>query len=215
MSSQRHYSFSDRLLSQIDQGLRTLFGRPLATGRPDPAQAAPAVELDDAARQESIRLMRVNHCGEVCAQALYQGQALTARSDEVRQAMEQAAAEENDHLIWCSDRIAALGGRTSYLNPLFYIGSLALGAAAGAVGDRRSLGFLAETEHQVVRHLDGHLQRLPAEDARSRAVLAQMKEDEGEHAATALAAGGQLPPRPIAGLMRLASKAMTRTTYWL
>ena len=215
MPSERTYSFADRVLANIDQGLRTVFGRPLDTGRPDPAESAPADDLSEAEQRQSARLMRVNHCGEVCAQALYQGQALSARSDGVRQAMQRAASEENDHLLWCRERIHALGSHTSYLNPLFYLGSLALGAAAGAAGDRWSLGFLAETEHQVVRHLEGHLGKLPGADARSRAVIEQMKRDEAEHADTALSAGGQRPPQPIPALMRVASKVMTKTTYWI
>jgi len=215
MSSTREYSFADRLLMHFDQGLRTVLGRPPTTGRPNPAAAHAEADLSEAERQESIRLIRVDHCGEVCAQALYQGQALTARDPAVRQAMEQASAEENDHLAWCAERLEELGGRTSHLSPLFYLGSLAIGAAAGLAGDRWSLGFLAETENQVVRHLDGHLQRLPAQDARSRAVVEQMREDEGKHASTALAAGGAALPTPIPQLMTAASKVMTHTTYWL
>ena len=157
--------------------------------------------------------MRVNHAGEVCAQALYQGQALTARRDETRQQMEQAAEEENDHLVWCRHRIHELGGHTSLLNPLWYTGSLALGAFSGLLGDKWSLGFLAETEHQVVSHLEGHLQRLPEGDEKSRAILEQMKVDEGEHRATALNAGGSELPESVKKLMSLASKVMTTTAY--
>lgn len=211
----RHYSPLDTLLINVDQGLRTLFGRPVETGRPHPAAGLDEPDLTEAEQAESVRLMRVNHTGEVCAQALYQGQALTARADSVRDAMRQAAAEESDHLAWCADRIAELGGHTSYLNPLFYVGSLALGAFAGAIGDRWSLGFLAETERQVVRHLEGHLQRLPAGDTKSRAILEQMKIDEGEHAKAAIAAGGVELPLPVRQLMTAASKVMTGTTYWL
>ena len=155
--------------------------------------------------------MRVNHAGEVCAQALYQGQALTARRDETRQQMEQAAEEENDHLVWCRQRIHELGGHTSLLNPLWYTGSLAIGAFSGLLGDKWSLGFLAETEHQVVRHLEGHLQRLPEGDEKSRAILEQMKIDEGEHCTTARDAGGSALPEPVKKLMNLASRVMTTT----
>jgi ubiquinone biosynthesis monooxygenase Coq7 len=215
MRSERSHTFADRLLGQLDQGLRTVFGAPPSTGRADPAQGQHDGELSDAERRESARLMRVNHCGEVCAQALYQGQALTARSPRVREAMAQAAAEENDHLIWCEQRIKALGSHTSYLNPLFYVGSLAVGAAAGLAGDRWSLGFVAETEQQVAEHLERHLQRLPEQDRSSRAIIEQMKHDESTHGSTALAAGGTLPPAPIPQLMQAASKVMTNSTYWI
>ena len=153
--------------------------------------------------------MRVNHAGEVCAQALYQGQALTARGQQTRSQMEQAAEEENDHLIWCRHRVHELGGHTSLLNPLWYTGSLAIGAFSGLLGDRWSLGFLAETERQVVKHLDGHLQRLPEDDEKSRAILKQMKIDEGEHCTTALDAGGSELPVPARKLMTLVSRVMT------
>lgn len=215
MTPKRQYSPLDHLLIQVDLGLRTLLGNPIPTGRPEPAADQPDVELSDAERQEAARLMRINHTGEVCAQALYQGQALTARTDEVRRTMQEAAAEENDHLVWCERRIDELGSHTSYLNPLFYLGSLTLGAAAGIAGDKWSLGFLAETERQVTTHLEGHLERLPAADAKSRAVVEQMKEDESKHATTAVNAGGTELPFPLPRLMRLASKVMTRTTYWV
>jgi ubiquinone biosynthesis monooxygenase Coq7 len=213
--SLRHLSPVDRLLLQVDQAMRTVFGAPITTGRPDPAEAAPEHDSGDQERRESVRLMRVNHCGEICAQALYQGQALTARTPEVREAMRQASAEENDHLDWCAARVHENGGRTTLLGPLFYLGSLGLGAAAGIAGDRWSLGFLAETEHQVVDHLEGHLQRLPATDAKSRAVVEQMIADEAAHATTALQAGGAELPAPVRRLMGVASKVMTGTTYWI
>jgi ubiquinone biosynthesis monooxygenase Coq7 len=215
MTTHRRYSPVDRLLMQLDLGLRTLLGNPTPTGRADPAAAQPKAELTAAERREAARLMRVNHCGEVCAQALYQGQALTARTQDVQRTMQQAAAEENDHLVWCEHRVDELGGHTTYLTPFFYIGSLTLGATAGLAGDRWSLGFLAETERQVTAHLAGHLARLPAADAKSRAVVRQMKEDESAHAATALDAGGAALPFPVPPLMRLASKVMTGTTYWI
>lgn len=215
MTSTRSYSPVDRLLMSFDQGLRTVFGRPSITGRPEPAAGVAEGELDETQRREAMRLMRVNHTGEVCAQALYQGQALTARSAQVREAMEEAAAEENDHLAWCEDRVRELDGRVSLLNPLFYLGSLGLGASAGLIGDRWSLGFLAETERQVVRHLEGHLQRLAAQDARSRAVVTQMKTDEAKHASTAVTAGAAELPKPVKRAMGLASKVMTGTTYYV
>jgi ubiquinone biosynthesis monooxygenase Coq7 len=214
LTARRDYSPFDRLLIQLDLGLRTLAGNPIPTDRPNPASAQPEADLDDAERREAARLMRINHTGEVCAQALYQGQALTARDDSVKRLMQESAAEENDHLVWCKSRIEELGGRVSYLNPLFYTGSLALGAAAGLAGDRWSLGFLAETERQVESHLKGHLGRLPENDDRSRAIVEQMKIDERKHATTATDAGGAELPAPVRHLMRLMSKVMTRTTYW-
>ncbi len=157
--------------------------------------------------------MRVDHTGEVCAQALYQGQALTARDRRVAERLVQAAEEENDHLIWCERRLEELGGRKSLLNPFWYLASLGIGAAAGLAGDRLSLGFLAETERQVVRHLEDHLASLPSQDRRSRAVLEQMKVDEGEHAATAVRMGAKELPPPLKLMMKLQSKVMTTTAY--
>ncbi|MGB4945658.1 MAG: 2-polyprenyl-3-methyl-6-methoxy-1,4-benzoquinone monooxygenase [Candidatus Competibacter denitrificans] len=212
----RYYTSADTLLINLDQAIRTLFGQPPTTGRPQPsAGIAPANELKPAEQQEAARLMRVNHTGEICAQALYQGQALTAQLDEVRGRMEQAAYEENDHLGWCKGRLQDLGSRPSILDPLFYVGAFAIGALAGKAGDRWSLGFVAETEYQVVRHLSSHLQRLPAADHQSRAVLEQMKEDEARHATNAIVAGGVRLPWPIRLLMKGASKIMTKTTYWV
>jgi ubiquinone biosynthesis monooxygenase Coq7 len=157
----------------------------------------------------------VNHTGEVCAQALYHGQALTARNPSARAALERAAQEETEHLAWTERRIVELGGRKSILNPLFYAGSFAMGAAAGLLGDRVNLGFLAETERQVVRHLDGHLAQLPQEDQKSRAVVEKMKADEAGHATSALQHGGAELPEPAKAAMRVASKVMTETTYWI
>jgi len=211
----RHYTPLDHVVMNLDIGVRTLFGRPLITERPDPADKEPEAELSDAERTLAGRLMRINHAGEVSAQGLYQGQALTARLGEVREKMERAALEENDHLAWCERRAKELGTHVSYLNPLWYAGSLAIGAAAGVAGDRWSLGFVVETEHQVVRHLDEHLDRLPLHDGKTRAVLEQMKEDEAHHATIALHAGGAELPRPVKGLMKLVSKVMTRSAYWV
>ncbi len=209
----RDYSPLDRLIAQFDTGLRTVFGQPITTERADPADAVEDGELSDQERQLSARLMRINHAGEVAAQGLYQGQALTARLPEVRDKMERAALEENDHLAWCENRVEELGGHTSYLNPLWYLGSVTIGALAGLAGDKWSLGFVAETEHQVVRHLDDHLARISPNDHKSRAILEQMKIDEGQHATTALAAGGAPLPAPIQGLMKLTSKVMTTLAY--
>ncbi len=213
--SGRSYSTVDRLLMNFDVGLRTLLGRPPVTERPNPADACQEVELDEDERRLSGRLMRINHSGEVSAQGLYQGQALTARLPEVRDKMERAALEENDHLVWCEQRVRELGTHTSLLNPVWYFGSLAIGAVAGAAGDRWSLGFVAETEHQVIRHLDEHLSRMSPRDAKSRAILEQMKLDEGHHATVALHAGGAELPFPVKLMMGAMSKVMTRTTYWI
>ncbi|MCC5810053.1 MAG: 2-polyprenyl-3-methyl-6-methoxy-1,4-benzoquinone monooxygenase [Ectothiorhodospiraceae bacterium] len=211
----REYSLSDRMLMEFDRGLRSLFGRPPQTGRPHPATGVAEGDLSNDQRRESARLMRVNHCGEVCAQALYQGQAITARNPAVRNTMQEAADEENDHLVWCRDRLEQLDSRTSHLDPLFYLGALGLGTAAGLAGDRWSLGFLAETEHQVVKHLEGHLQRLPEEDSVSRAIVTQMRDDEARHAGTAEDQGAAALPTPVRLLMGVGGKLMTGTTRWI
>ena len=204
----------DRFIVGFDKGLRTLFA-PAQTLRPVPGEAIPDASLDEAQRQRSASLMRVNHSGEVCAQALYQGQALTARDTAAKQALEQAAQEETEHLAWTERRIAELGGSKSVLNPLFYVGSFAIGAMSGLLGDKRNLGFLAETERQVVRHLEGHLERLPAEDQKSRAIIEQMRADEARHATSALDHGGADLPAPVKAAMKASSKMMTETAYWL
>ncbi len=209
----RHYSPLDKLMMNADMALRTVFGRPQLTERPDPARDIPEAPMNDAERKHVAGLMRINHAGEVCAQALYQGQALTARLPEVRSSMERAAMEENDHLDWCERRVKEMGYNKSLLNPFWYASSFAIGALAGAAGDKWSLGFVAETEHQVVRHLDDHLAKLPVQDEKSRAILEQMKEDELGHATVALEAGGAPLPAPIKGLMKLTSKVMTKTVY--
>jgi ubiquinone biosynthesis monooxygenase Coq7 len=211
----RDYSLIDRLIVNADTALRTVVGRPHATGRPDPAAEVPSTALNPAERELAARLMRVNHAGEVAAQGLYQGQAMTARLKRVRAGLARAALEENDHLLWCEARLRELGGRRSLLNPLWYAGSVALGAAAGAVGDKWSLGFLVETERQVVQHLDDHLQRLPAADTKSHAVLRQMQADEARHAVTAVKAGATVLPGPVKRLMRLTAAFMTLTAYGL
>ena len=209
----RAYSPADRLLMNLDQAVRTLFGRPQITERANPADDLPEVEMSEAQRDHAARLMRINHTGEVCAQGLYQGQALTARDPAVRRSMQRSAAEENDHLDWCERRVEELGGRLSLLNPLWYAGSFAIGAAAGIAGDRWSLGFVAETEKQVEGHLDEHLEQLPSDDRRTRAILEQMKADEIAHGQKAMAHGGARLPAPIRGLMKLTSKIMTTSVY--
>ena len=203
--------YPDRLLSSLDNALRTLAGavhasRPFPSRVPAAASAALPAEGD---RQLSGALMRVNHVGEVCAQALYQAQALTARSDSLRQQMQQAAREETDHLAWTQQRLDELGSRPSFLNPLWYAGAFGIGLLAGRLGDRVSLGFVIETERQVEQHLAGHLDRLPAGDQRSRDVVAAMKDDEARHADEATAAGGLPLPSPVAWAMRGVARVMT------
>jgi len=211
----RHYSPFDQFIHGLDQALHTTLGPAPEPSRPNPGAAHAEAELTAAERELAGRLMRVNHAGEISAQALYQGQAMTARLPTVRDKMEQAAIEENDHLAWTDERIRELGTHTTVLAPLWYAGSFAIGALAGIAGDKWSLGFVAETEHQVIRHLDAHLARLPEQDAKSRAILEQMRDDEAHHATTALAAGGAALPEPVRQLMALISKTMTTTAYWL
>jgi len=209
----RAYSPFDKLIMQVDQALQTVFGRPQVTERTNPANGLDETELSDAERDHTARLMRINHTGEVCAQALYQGQALTAKDPDVRKSMERSAQEENDHLDWCETRIEELGGRTSLLNPLWYAGSFAIGAAAGIAGDKWSLGFVAETERQVEKHLEEHIEQVSPEDSKTHAILEQMKTDEIEHATKAVAKGGVELPAPIKQAMKLTSKIMTKSVY--
>ncbi len=204
----------DDLIIAFDKGLRTVFASARSV-RPVPGDTLPEAELDAAQRSLAAALMRVNHSGEICAQALYQGQALTARDSSARAALEQAAQEETEHLAWTERRIAELGGRKSVLNPLWYTGSFAIGAVAGLLGDKWNLGFLAETERQVVRHLEGHLGRLPAGDRKSRAIVGQMCEDEARHATSALRHGGAELPAPVKAAMQASSKVMTGAAYFL
>ncbi len=205
--------FKDRLLSAAGHGLRTVFGRP-AAGRPFPAHS-PAAPLGAAQRRLAGALMRVNHVGEVCAQALYQSQALLSRDQDLREQLEQAAAEEIDHLAWTRARLDELQDRPSLLNPLWYGGAFALGSLAGLMGDKVSLGFLAETECQVEQHLASHLDRLPPEDQRSREIVDQMKQDEAAHAQHAQEAGAARLPTPVPDLMRLAARVMTTVAHRL
>ena len=211
----RQYSAFDQFVHGLDQALHTIFGPAPEASRSNPAAGLAEAELAANERELAGRLMRVNHAGEISAQALYQGQALTARLPTVRDKMEQAAIEENDHLAWTEERIHELGTHTSVLAPFWYAGSFTIGALAGIAGDKWSLGFVAETEHQVIRHLDSHLARLPEHDRKSRAILEQMRVDEARHATTALAAGGANLPEPVRRLMALTSKVMTTTAYWL
>lgn len=199
----------DQFIMALDGGLRTVFASPHAA-RAYPASAAEA-PLSESERAQAAALMRVNHVGEVCAQALYSGQALTTKNEAVRDELRQAAAEETDHLAWCEQRLNELGGRKSLLNPLWYGGAFTMGLVAGALGDKWNLGFLAETERQVEAHLDGHLQQLPEADARSRAVVEQMKTDEAQHAQTAVSHGAASLPTPVQYAMRFAADVMRAT----
>lgn len=211
----RHYSFTDKLCMQIDLALRTIFGKPRTTNRENPAKYIKEQALSTEQQRHSQGYMRVNHCGEVCAQALYQGQALTTRNKTIQVHMQTAALEENDHLAWCESRLKELNSHTSYLNPIWYLGSLLLGIAAGIAGDKWSLGFLAETERQVTKHLEGHLQTLPENDRKSLSIVEQMAIDEKQHADTAIHAGAAELPDVIKTLMSVTAKAMTMTAYYL
>lgn len=204
----------DSFIINLDKALRTVFAS-AASRRPYPDANLDEAEMSEADKRHAAGLMRVNHCGEVCAQALYQGQALTARNPEAARALVEASDEETEHLAWCEKRLNELGSRKSFLNPLWYAGSFGLGVVAGALGDKWNLGFLAETERQVEGHLDGHLKSLPEQDAKSRAIVEQMKADEIRHAETAIEHGGAELPLPVKMAMKLTSKVMTRTAYYL
>ncbi len=204
----------DNIIIEFDRALRTVFASARSV-RPVPGDAQPEAALDVGERRHVVGLMRVNHCGEICAQALYQGQSLTSRDPAVREALRGAADEETEHLAWTEQRIAELGGRKSLLNPLWYAGSLTLGVVAGALGDKWNLGFLAETERQVEAHLDGHLLSLPEDDLRSRAIVDQMRLDEIQHAETAVRYGAAELPAPVKTAMKLMAKIMTGTAYRL
>jgi 3-demethoxyubiquinol 3-hydroxylase len=202
----------DRLIGEFDRALRAVAGVAQAS-RPSPAERLPENPIGEQERAHAAALMRVNHVGEVCAQALYQGQALTARDAGARETLEQAAREEQDHLAWSAERIRELGGRPSLLNPLWYAGSFAIGAVAGALGDKWNLAFLAETERQVEEHLTGHLGSLPQDDQRTRAVVEVMRADEARHRASAVELGAAELPEPVRRAMRLASRVMTTVAY--
>lgn len=213
MSSSTKLSLIDQFIDQFDNALRTLSNGTQPLTRETPSNNVDEQELTDHERKHAAGLMRVNHSGEVCAQALYQGQALTAKLPEVRKEMELAADEEVDHLAWCEERISELGSHTSLLNPVWYGLSFGIGATAGLINDKISLGFVAATEEQVCKHLEDHLQNLPVQDEKSRAIVGQMLEDEAKHAHTALEAGGVRFPGLIKSGMTLISKAMTKTSY--
>lgn len=216
--SRRHLSLIDHAIMQVDRALRTLTPGTQTARRPNPAAHMPhveAAELSLGEQRHAAGLMRVNHAGEVCAQALYQGQALTAKLPSVRAEMEDAANEEVDHLAWCEERLHQLNSRPSLLNPLWYGLSYSLGAAAGLVDDKVSLGFVAATEEQVCHHLRGHLKQLPEQDGASRVIVQQMLNDEAKHGAAALRAGGHDFPAPVKSAMGLVSKVMTKSSYYI
>ncbi len=210
---QRNYTAIDRLIISIDNALHIASGQDHAAQRENPAADTPEVVMDEANRRHAAGLMRINHAGEICAQALYAGQAATARKSDVQTSLQQAANEEIDHLGWCKERLDELDGQPSRLDPLWYAGSFAIGAIAGLSGDGWSLGFLKETENQVEAHLAGHLQKLPPEDARSRAILEQMKTDEAKHAQMAAEAGAFDLPKPVRRLMKLTAETMKAVAY--
>lgn len=209
----RRYTALDRLLTGFDQTLQTV--RTPSAGRPNPATHTEAVALKPGESRHVAGLMRVNHAGEIAAQALYLGQAATARNPAVRDHLLHAAQEERDHLRWCEDRLRELGSQPSRLSPLWYAGSYSIGLLAGLSGDANSLGFVAETERQVVQHLEGHLKELPERDLRSRVIVTTMRDEEATHGADALAAGGQELPPPIKRAMRVTARIMTRLAYWV
>jgi ubiquinone biosynthesis monooxygenase Coq7 len=210
---QRRLSLVDKLITEVDSVMRTVTNRGNSAGRPSPSEGHTDAELSEQERKHVAGLMRVNHTGEVCAQALYQGQALTAKLPSVRDEMQEAAAEEVDHLVWCEQRLRELGSHTSYLNPAWYGMSFAMGAIAGAIGDKVSLGFVAATEERVCNHLRDHLKQLPDEDRKSQLILQQMLNDEQRHGENALQAGGTDFPRPVKDAMTTVSQVMTRTSY--
>lgn len=211
----RQLSFIDKLIVNADQALRTLVPSAATAKRSNPAAEHKSIHLSEPEKKHIAGLMRINHTGEVCAQALYQGQALTAKLPAVRQEMEQAAQEEVDHLVWCEQRLNELGSHTSFLNPIFYAASFSIGAAAGVAGDKWSLGFVAATEDQVCKHLQDHLQQLPEDDHQSHAILEQMLEDEAAHGNQAREAGGQEFSATAKTVMTAISGVMTKTTYHL
>ena len=215
MSTHRDYSLFDKLCLSFDQTLRALTDNIATTGRKYPAQGIDEHPLDDTQRKHSAALMRINHTGEICAQALYHGQGLVSKSEAVQEKMQQAAIEEGDHLAWCKQRLDELGSHTSYLNPFFYTGSFCIGMLAGMIGDKWSLGFVVETERQVIKHLQGHLQLLPMQDERSYKILEKMGDDEAKHRDEAIAAGASELPDMIKSTMTLTSKLMVKTVYWI
>lgn len=215
MNTPRHFTFLDRFCLSVDQVVRALSDNPKSTGKANPAAKLPEADMSEQERAAVAAMMRINHAGEICAQALYHGQGVASRCKEVTVKFQQAALEEGDHLAWCSQRLTELGSHTSYLNPLWYAGSFCIGMAAGMVGDRWSLGFVAETERQVIKHLEGHLHKLPKQDLRSQHIIKQMEKDEAHHRDEAVEAGANELPGLIKKFMALTSKIMVKTTYWV
>jgi 3-demethoxyubiquinol 3-hydroxylase len=213
-SNVREYSRQDEFCISIDHALRALFGMPTIAHREYPAASLPEPQLSESERKQAAGLMRVNHAGEMAAQALYHGQGLMSRDQSLQNKLQNAALEEGDHLNWCAQRLTELGSHTSYLNPFWYAGSFMIGIAAGCVGDQWSLGFVAETERQVVEHLESQLQKLPASDERSAAILRQMQIDEAQHRDDALKSGAAILPLWIKNLMKLSASVMVKTAYW-
>lgn len=213
--SERHYTFFDRLCLGVDQAVRALTDNAKTSGAQNPAKGIAETTLSNEQRKQSSALMRINHAGEICAQALYHGQGVVSRSQETQAKMQQAVIEEGDHLAWCKKRLDELGSHTSYLNPLWYAGSFCIGMLAGMIGDKWSLGFVVETERQVIKHLEGHLQVLPQQDQRSYKILERMERDEAKHRDEAMAAGAEELPHIIKKTMAITSKIMVKTTYWV
>lgn len=215
MTSLREYSLLDKICLSVDQMLRTLTHHADTTSDSNPAHDLPDATLSDTEKKQIAALMRVNHAGEVAAQALYHGQRLVTRSPVLKNKLERAALEEGNHLAWCKERLDELNSHTSYLNPLWYIGSFCIGVTAGIVGDKWSLGFISETEKQVIKHLDGHLKLIPANDLRSKIILEKMSADEAHHRDDAIALGGEELPFIIKCTMSFTSKIMVKTAYWI
>lgn len=213
MSNHRRYSLLDEICMGVDLAMRSVFGKAETTGRNNPAAGVTEPLLTKEQRHHAAGLMRVNHTGEVCAQALYHAQGLSSRNKEIKARMQQAAIEEGDHLLWCNTRLTELGSHTSYLNPFWYAGSFAIGLAAGLIGDKWNLGFVAETEHQVIQHLEKHMKLLPQEDLKSFKVLEQMQIDEAKHRDEAVKAGAAVLPEMAKKLMRVTSALMVKTVY--
>lgn len=215
MDRQRHFTFLDKLCLGVDQAVRALTDTAKITGAVYPAKNVPESDLSDEQRKHSAALMRINHAGEICAQALYHGQGVVSRSHEVQEKMHQAAIEEGDHLAWCRQRLDELQSHPSYLNPLWYAGSFCIGMIAGMIGDKWSLGFVAETERQVIKHLENHLDSLPSQDQRSYKILEQMEVDESRHRDEAVLLGAKDLPGPVKVGMGLVSKVMVKSAYWV
>jgi ubiquinone biosynthesis monooxygenase Coq7 len=214
-TAQRDFSTIDRLISHVDSFIKTTSGSVGQRDRRSPGEDITNQELSAEERDYSARLMRINHCGEVCAQALYNGQALTAKDTRIAAVMQQAGDEEADHLAWCEKRIKELDSHVSFLNPVWYAASFSMGLLTGMLGDKINLGFVAATEEEVCRHLDEHLEKMSPRDQKSRAILSQMRDDENKHARTAFSHGGAHFPAPVKSVMRQVSKLMTRSAYWI